>query len=267
MPKALAQSKKSEVKSAEKRIRARGVEKPKHTSAAVPQVEGASPVDDTTEPVVESKVGAAMFGGITSQLTTTGTDMSKMTHEEKQAALVKSQAERAEAKKLKEEKAAAEKLAKLEAAIQAKADKAAAKQAAAEAKAAEREAAREARAASKAEGVTYTGSMTALADRVKSGAYVKGSNGQLHSGDALATALAEVPAPKVVGLIIGVLGLESNPYAVLNYGQQSMNLRNRLRGAIRKEEKAGVPEGEVGLLSRVQAAATELTQQSERQAA
>jgi hypothetical protein len=41
----------------------------------------------------------------------------------------------------------------------------------------------------------------------------------------------------MVPLIMKVMGLTSNPYEHLNQGQQSMNLRNRLRGAIRKETK------------------------------
>lgn len=75
--------------------------------------------------------------------------------------------------------------------------------------------------------------MSALAARASS--YVKGANGQLHSGDEIAQTLASVPAGRVVSLLVTVLGLESNPYEALNYGQQSMNLRNKLRGAARKD--------------------------------
>lgn len=129
-----------------------------------------------------------------------------------------------------------------------KADAAAAKKAAAETKKAEAEKAkaekaverakakadREARLeALKAEGKAYTGSMIALADRVKAGVYVKGASGQLRSNDELAIALDGVGPTSVVSLALDVLKLETNPYSHLNVGQQSMNLRNKMRGAIR----------------------------------
>jgi hypothetical protein len=149
---------------------------------------------------------------------------------------------------------AAEKQAAIEAKAAAKAEKqaaqaakkaereaaAATKAAEAEAKKAEREAAkaeRDAKIAALAEsGRKYVGSMLSLADRVKSGAYVKGLNGQLRSNDDVAVALDAVPAFNVVKLILEVLNLESNPYSALNVGQQSMNLRNKLRGAISRGE-------------------------------
>lgn len=140
-----------------------------------------------------------------------------------------------------------------EAAAKKKAEDAATKKEAAAAKAAEAKAARETAAkeradtiaankakreaaaqAAKEAGRTYTGSMLQLADRVKQGAYVKGLNGQLRSSDELALALDAVPPANVVKLGLKVLGLDSNPYAALNIGQQSMNLRNRMRGAIKK---------------------------------
>lgn len=102
-------------------------------------------------------------------------------------------------------------------------------------KIAENKAAREARAAElKAAGRTYVGSMTQLADRVKQGAYVKSMTGQLRSTDELAVALDAVPAANVVILGLKALKLAENPYTALNIGQQSMNLRNRMRGAIKK---------------------------------
>lgn len=79
------------------------------------------------------------------------------------------------------------------------------------------------------------GSMLALADKVKQGVYVKSATGQLHSGDALATALDGISATDVIRIGLDTLKLEDNPYAALNVGQQSMNLRNRMRGAIKKE--------------------------------
>jgi len=120
-----------------------------------------------------------------------------------------------------------------------KADKAAAKKVDQDAKAAERatkKAEREARiAALAADGKNYTGSMLALADRVKQGVYVVGATGQLRSNDELAQALDGVSATDVIRVGLDVLKIEDNPYTALNVGQQSMNLRNRMRGAIKKE--------------------------------
>lgn len=146
------------------------------------------------------------------------------------------------AQELKTEAAQAKIAAKAEkqaAAAAAKAEKEAAKAAKSTESAAERETKKAERLARlealKAEGRNYTGSMLALADKVKSGVYVKGPTGQLHSGDELATALAGVQPLGVIQLAKVVLNLESNPYSHLNVGQQSMNLRNKLRGAIRKD--------------------------------
>jgi hypothetical protein len=86
----------------------------------------------------------------------------------------------------------------------------------------------------KADGKNYTGSMLALADRVKSGAYIKGATGQLRSDDELAQTLDGVGPNGVIELAKHVLGVEANPYTALNVGQQSMNFRNRMRGAIKK---------------------------------
>jgi hypothetical protein len=80
----------------------------------------------------------------------------------------------------------------------------------------------------------YTGPMLALADRVKQGAYVKAATGQLRSTNELAEMLDAVPVDNVIALAKEVLGLDHNPYSALNPGQQSMNLRNRMRGAIKK---------------------------------
>jgi hypothetical protein len=142
------------------------------------------------------------------------------------------------------------KAAEAKAKIEAKA----AKKTEAEAKKAEREAAKaakvtstvEERAARKAEREArlaalnpdgtrkYVGSMLALADRVKQGAYVKGATGQLRSTNELAEVLDAVPVDNVIKLAKQVLGLDHNPYVNLNTGQQSMNLRNKMRGAIKK---------------------------------
>ena len=140
------------------------------------------------------------------------------------------------------EKAAAKleaKAAKLEAAAAAKAEKEAAKLAKMTATKEERAAAKAERAARlealNSDGTRkYVGSMLALADRVKMGLYVKGVTGQLRSNDELAQVLDGVTPNGVIQTAKAVLELEVNPYTHLNVGQQSMNLRNKLRGSLRK---------------------------------
>lgn len=77
----------------------------------------------------------------------------------------------------------------------------------------------------------YEGPMLALVAARKS--YVKGSNGNPHNGDLIGQAFQSLPRSEVVDLCIALLGLPGNPYLALNPGQQSMNLRNKLRHAIR----------------------------------
>ena len=137
----------------------------------------------------------------------------------------------------------AAKAAKKEAAELAKAEKAAAKLAAIQSK---NQSTKEERDAAKAERAAriaaldpdgkrkYVGSMLALADRVKLGLYVKGVTGQLRSNDELAQILDGVTPNGVIQTAKTVLALDVNPYSHLNVGQQSMNLRNKLRGALRK---------------------------------
>jgi len=137
----------------------------------------------------------------------------------------------------------AAKAAKKEAAELAKTEKAAAKLAAIQSKnhrtKEEREAAKLERQA-RLEALDpdgkrkYHGSMLALADRVKQGIYVKSATGQLRSTSELAEILDAVPVDNVIRLAKIVLELDENPYTHLNSGQQSMNLRNRMRGAIKK---------------------------------
>lgn len=124
--------------------------------------------------------------------------------------------------KAEKDRIAAEKKA---AADKAKAEKA-------EAKAKER-AEREARLAEL--GKNYKGTMLALADKVQTGEYVKGLNGQLRSNNELAIALDGIHPNDVIMICLDLLKLEDNPYVKLNTGQQSMNLRNRLRGQIKKD--------------------------------
>lgn len=152
---------------------------------------------------------------------------------EAQAAKDKKAADKAAADAEKAERKAAADKAKADKKAQAEADKAAKAEARALAK---KE--REERLAAAAEGKTYAGSMLALADRVKQGVYVKSATGQLHSGDELALALDGVSPTDVIRIGLDVLKIEENPYAHLNIGQQSMNLRNRMRGAIKKQALA-----------------------------
>lgn len=151
------------------------------------------------------------------------------TKQEVDAAAVKAKIAEKEAKKAEAERKKAER----EAAATAKKAEAAKTKAEREAKAAENKAAREARITElAATGKKYTGTMLALSDRVKAGVYVKSTTGQLRSTDAIAEAFDAVPPQNVVQL--GTLLFdEPNKYAALNIGQQSMNYRNRLRGAVR----------------------------------
>lgn len=146
--------------------------------------------------------------------------------------IAKAKAEQAEKDKATKEAKAKE---KADAKAAKDAEKAEAKKAKDEARA-KTKAERDARIAElAASGKAYTGSMLSLADRVKQGAYVKGATGQLHTQDELATALDGVHPTDVISMGIDLLKLEENPYHKLNTGQQSMNLRNRMRGAIKKE--------------------------------
>lgn len=79
---------------------------------------------------------------------------------------------------------------------------------------------------------TYFGPMLALRDAAKH--YVKGANGNPHSNDWLAEALSALDQPSVIRVLIAAMKLEGNPYLGLNNGQQSMNLRNKARGMVKK---------------------------------
>jgi hypothetical protein len=93
-----------------------------------------------------------------------------------------------------------------------------------EQKAAERQARKEA--------ATSDGPMAALRDAKKR--YVKSATGQFRTADELGEILDAVPPDRIVALMLEVLGLPGNPYIFLNRGQQSMNLRNKLRFAVKK---------------------------------
>lgn len=106
----------------------------------------------------------------------------------------------------------------------------AAKQAEAAARRESKAAAAQARKAASAS----DGPMATLRDAKKR--YVKSATGQYRTADELGEALDAVPADRIVQLVIEVLGLPGNPYLFLNRGQQSMNLRNKLRFAIKRGE-------------------------------
>jgi hypothetical protein len=82
----------------------------------------------------------------------------------------------------------------------------------------------------------YQGPMLALRDAAKH--YVTGKNGNPHCADNVAVALDGLTREQVVSVVGNFLKdhkvIDStNPYAHLNPGQQSMNLRNKLRGALK----------------------------------
>lgn len=77
----------------------------------------------------------------------------------------------------------------------------------------------------------YNGPMLALKTARK--AYVKAANGIQCNGDDLAMMCGQYPRETVVEGLIQALGLPGNPYLSLNPGQQSMNLRNKARHALK----------------------------------
>ena len=77
----------------------------------------------------------------------------------------------------------------------------------------------------------YTGPMLALRRAVVN--YVKAPNGQPCCGDDLAQVCGQYTREQVVTGLLVALALPSNPYAHLNPGQQSMNLRNKARAALK----------------------------------
>jgi len=91
----------------------------------------------------------------------------------------------------------------------------------------------EAEAAAKPVTEGYDGPMLALRQRAKLGLYTKAANGQLCCADQLATALGVLPPEGVIQACLLALNLPTNPYTKLNIGQQSMNLRNKLRHALK----------------------------------
>lgn len=76
----------------------------------------------------------------------------------------------------------------------------------------------------------YVGPMLALRDAEKH--YEIARNGNPCNGDALAKICGMFDRETVVQRLVVALGLGHNPYVHLNPGQQSMNLRNKARGAL-----------------------------------
>jgi len=81
--------------------------------------------------------------------------------------------------------------------------------------------------------VLSAGTISMIGLRDAKNSYVKATNGQLRSTDPLAEALDAVQPADTVKLAMALLDEPVNKYAALNVGQQSMNYRNRLRGAVR----------------------------------
>ncbi len=80
----------------------------------------------------------------------------------------------------------------------------------------------------------YVGPMLALRERSKLGLYTIAPNGQPSCGDEIARQLGTLRPEFVIRACIIAMALPFNPYDHLNVGQQSMNLRNRLRTAIKR---------------------------------
>lgn len=188
----------------------------------------------TTEPLKENFVEATQVNESAQAQAPASTEAPKELTEAQAAAKAKADARAAEL-----QAAAKAKAEKQEAAKKAREEKAAAAQAAKDQRAAER-AARPPR--------DPNAPMIALSEKVKAGVYVKGVNGQLRTNDDVAIALEAIPAKKMVPFLLqvlqaaGVVEAGKNPYEALNYGQQSMNLRNRLRGALKKGVEFGEPK-------------------------
>lgn len=77
----------------------------------------------------------------------------------------------------------------------------------------------------------YTGPMLVLRAAAKT--YTKGVNGNPHCNDRVAQAFTALKPADTIRVCMELMGLENNPYIHLNIGQQSMNLRNKLRGQIK----------------------------------
>lgn len=192
------------------------VQQPESTPEQVEQPEPQE-VDKTPEAPVQS--GFSVFNPTPAVKDTMMSD--------KDAEKAKTAEEREAARAAKKAEAEAAKAAKIAEREAKKAEAEAAKAA----RAAEREAKKAERAARAAE-LGEQAKMAALRDAKKN--YVKSATGQLRSNDELAVALDAVQPTAVIAIALRLLKLDENPYQRLNVGQQSMNLRNKLRGAIKR---------------------------------
>lgn len=77
----------------------------------------------------------------------------------------------------------------------------------------------------------YIGPMLVLRTAAKN--YVKAANGQPCCGDDLAQVCGAYTREQTVTALLQVFGFGANPYGHLNPGQQSMNLRNKARTALK----------------------------------
>lgn len=82
----------------------------------------------------------------------------------------------------------------------------------------------------------YQGPMLRLRERLAEGAYSKAVNGNPCCGDMVAIKLGTLKPAQVIRACLIAMNLPANPYTHLNIGQQSMNLRNKLRGCLKREE-------------------------------
>lgn len=231
-------------KEATKNAAAKGITEAKHKPGeSAPGVKGVFPKVGVDKPNADGVKSGFTSTPDTTMTTTTKTPATtpataptkQDVDAAKAAAAIKAKADKADAATKKAAEAAAAKEAKAKEVAENKAKAATEREAKAAALAEKRKA--ELGPDSKR---TYLGSMLALSDRVKAGVYTKGLTGQLRSNDELALALDAVPTDNVIQLALLALHLDSNPYAALNRGQQSMNLRNKLRGAIRADEGMGL---------------------------
>ena len=181
----------------------------------VQAIEQRTPVDDTPSSAVQ--LGFSVFNP--------DVKVDSMTDKTQASEAKKAEREAAKAAKLAEREA---KKAEREA---AKAAKAAEREAAKAARQAAREAARAERAAKLAE---LGGSPKMVALRTAKERYVKAKNGSLRSDDDIAQAFDGLEPDRTIAVCMSLLGLGANPYAHLNIGQQSMNLRNKLRTAVKR---------------------------------
>lgn len=229
-----------DVKKAEKALAAKGITRPKHKPAATDPGEGLG-AEAASKARAEEGVDSPPSGAVQSGFSVFNPQPPKeimdkqdtpkpgLTDAEKAAkAEAKAEAKAAKDAQKKANIAAAAEVREAREAEKAKAK--AARDEKAKARAAERE---QAAAEAKAKGLNYTGSMLALRDAKNS--YVKGTNGRLRSTDELAEALDAVQPVGTIAIAKVLLNPESDPYGALNVGQQSMNWRNRLRGALRKK--------------------------------